>query len=360
MRYIKKNRTSRVALLNTKLVDKIKKLRFMNNVKAIITGIEAFLPDYILTNQELSTMVETTDEWIMSRIGVKERRILKEDGLGTSHMGAEAVKKLLAKTGTKPEEVDMLICATVTPDMLFPATANIICDKVGIMNAWGYDINAGCSGFIFSFNSIASIIETGRAKKVVFVTGERMSAITNYQDRTTCPLFGDAAVAMMIEPSMDPSLGLQDAILHVDGIGRNYLYQKAGGSLFPPTLETIKNREHYIFQDGPVVFKYAVSRMADVSVEMMNKHNIKIEDVAYLIPHQANLRIIDATGKRMGLSKDKILINIEKFGNTAGTSIPLVLWDFEKKFRKGDTLILSAFGAGFTWGALYYKWGYNS
>lgn len=332
----------------------------MNNKKAIITGIEAFLPDYILTNQEISTMVDTTDEWIMTRIGVKERRILKEDGLGTSHMGAEAVKKLLAKTGTNPDEIDMVICATVTPDMFFPATANIICDKAGIMNAWGYDINAGCSGFIFSFATVASLIESGRAKKIILVTGERMSSVTDYKDRTTCPLFGDAAVAMLIEPTEDLSLGLQDSILRVDGLGRQYLYQKAGGSLYPTTQETIKNKEHYIYQDGQVVFKYAVSRMADVSVEIMNKHNLKAEDIAYLIPHQANLRIIDATGKRMGLNKDKILINIEKFGNTAGTSIPLVLWEFEKKFKKGDTLIFSAFGAGFTWGAVYYKWSYNS
>ena len=332
----------------------------MSNKKAIITGIEAFLPEYILTNDEIATMVDTTDEWIMSRIGVKERRILKEDGLGTSHLGAEAVKKLLVKTGTKPEEIDILICATVTPDMLFPATANVICDKVGIMNAWGYDINAGCSGFLFSFATVASFIETGLAKKVVLVTGERMSSITNYQDRTTCPLFGDAAVAMLIEPTEDLSLGLQDSILHVDGIGRQFLYQKSGGSMYPATEETVKNREHFIYQDGQVVFKYAVSRMADVSVEMMEKHNLKAEDIAFLIPHQANMRIIEATGRRMGLTKEKILINIEKFGNTAGTSIPLVLWEFEKKMKKGDTLIFSAFGAGFTWGAMYYKWSYDS
>jgi 3-oxoacyl-[acyl-carrier-protein] synthase-3 len=328
--------------------------------KAVITGIEAFLPDYVLTNDELATMVDTTDEWIMSRIGVKERRILKEDGLGTSYMGTEAVKKLLKKTGTSPDEIDMLVCATVTPDMLFPATANVICDKAGIMNAWGYDINAGCSGFIFTLATIAPFIETGKAKKVIIVTGERMSCITNYQDRTTCPLFGDAAVAMLVEPSEDGSLGLFDSILHVDGVGRQFLFQKAGGSLYPPTEETVRAREHYIYQDGQVVFKYAVSRMADVSAEIMEKHNLTAKDVAYLIPHQANLRIIDATGKRMGLSKEKILVNIEKFGNTAGTSIPLVLWEFEKRFRKGDTLILSAFGAGFTWGALYYKWGYDS
>ena len=328
-------------------------------MKAVIKGIGGYIPEYILTNQELSTMVDTTDEWIMTRIGVKERRILKEDGLGTSYMGTLAVENLLNKTGVAKDEIDMLICATVTPDMLFPATANIICDKVGIKNAWGYDINAGCSGFIFSLSTVASFIESGRAKKIILVTGERMSSITNYQDRTTCPLFGDGAVAMLVEATDDPTIGLMDEILHVDGVGRQYLFQKAGGSMYPPTQETIRNREHYIYQDGQVVFKYAVSRMADVSVEMMERHNLKASDIAYLIPHQANLRIIDATAKRMGLKKDKVLINIEKFGNTAGTSIPLVLWEFEKKFKKGDTLILSAFGAGFTWGALYYKWGYD-
>ena len=306
----------------------------MDNKRAIITGIEAFLPEYILNNDEISTMVDTTDEWIMTRIGVKERRILKEDGLGTSHMGAEAVKRLLEKTKTKVEDVDLLLCATVTPDMLFPATANIICDKVGIKNAWGYDINAGCSGFLFSFATATSFIRSRLAKKIVLVTGERMSSITDYQDRTTCPLFGDAAVAMLIEPCADETLGLQDQILHVDGIGRHYLYQRAGGSLYPPTEETIIKREHYIHQDGQTVFKYAVSRMADVSVEIMEKHGLKADDIAYLIPHQANMRIIEATGKRMGLNTEKILINIEKFGNTAGTSIPLVLWEFEKKFKK--------------------------
>lgn len=303
-------------------------------------------------------MVDTTDEWIMTRIGVRERHILKEDGLGTSYMGAEAVRKLLEKTNTSPDDIDMVLCATVTPDMLFPATANIISDKVGITNAWGYDINAGCSGFLFSFATASSFIQSGQAKKIVLVTGERMSSITDYQDRSTCPLFGDAAVAMLIEPTTEESMGLQDQILRVDGIGRHYLYQKSGGSMYPATEETVKNREHFIHQDGQTVFKYAVSRMADVSVEIMEKHNLKAEDIAYLIPHQANMRIIEATGKRMGLQNDKILINIEKFGNTAGTSIPLVLWEFEKNFKKGDTLIFSAFGAGFTWGSMLYKWAY--
>ncbi|MFA5713048.1 MAG: beta-ketoacyl-ACP synthase III [Bacteroidales bacterium] len=331
----------------------------MKKNKAVITAVEAYLPDYILTNDELSTMVDTTDEWIMSRIGVKERRILKEDGLGTSYMGERAVLKLLEKSGVAPEEIDLLICATVTGDMIFPATANIICDKVGIKNSWGYDINAGCSGFIFSFETVASLIESGRSKKAILVTGERMSGITDYTDRTTCPLFGDAAVAMLIEPTQEEGIGLLDSLLRVDGVGRHHLYQKAGGSLYPPTLESVKNREHYIYQDGQTVFKYAVSRMADVSVELMEKNNISSQDIAYLIPHQANMRIIEATGKRMGLEREKILINIERYGNTSATSIPLVIWDFEKRFKKGDILIMSAFGAGFTWGSLYYRWGYD-
>jgi 3-oxoacyl-[acyl-carrier-protein] synthase-3 len=331
------------------------------NVKsrAIITAIEGYVPEFILDNEMLSKMVDTTDEWIMSRIGVKERRILREDGLGTSHLGEMAVKKLLEKTGIKPEEIDMLLCATVSPDMMFPATANIICDKTGITNAWGYDINAGCSGFIFSFETAAAFIESGRAKKMILVTGERMSSITDYTDRTTCPLFGDAAVAMLIEPTQQEDMGLLDSILHVDGVGRHYLFQKAGGSMYPATEESVKNREHFVYQDGQTVFKYAVSRMADVSVELMEKNNITSEDIAYLIPHQANMRIIEATGKRMGLQKEKILINIEKYGNTAGTSIPLVMWDFEKRFKKGDIVIMSAFGAGFTWGSMYYKWAYD-
>ncbi len=325
--------------------------------RAVIKGIEGSLPDYILTNQEIEKMVDTSDQWIRERTGILERRILKQDGLGTSEMGADAVRKLLKATGTKTEDVDMLICATVSPDMLFPATANIICDKVGIKNAWGFDINAGCSGFIYSFSTVDAFIRAGKAKKVILVCGERMSAMTDYTDRNTCPLFGDAAVAMLVEPTDDPGEGLIDYEHHVDGIGRHYLYQKAGGSCYPPTAETVARREHYIYQDGKTVFKYAVSNMADVSVNMMEKHNLKADDIAYLIPHQANLRILSATGHRMGLSDDKILINIEKYGNTAGTSIPLVLWDFKKKFKKGDNLIISAFGAGFTWGAMYYKWG---
>ena len=330
----------------------------MSKLRAVITGIEAFLPSYVLDNEELATMVDTSDEWIMSRVGIKERRILRENGLGTSFMGEQAVKKLLRRTDTNPDEIQLLICATVSPDMLFPATANIISDKCGILNAWGYDLNAGCSGFLFSFETVRRFIETGQYKKTILVCGERMSGMTDYTDRTTCPLFGDGAVAMLIEPTEDESLGFQDSILHVDGIGRNYLYQTAGGSLYPPTIETVTKRQHYIHQEGQQVFKYAVSRMADVSAEMMQKHNLTADDIAYLIPHQANLRIIDATARRMGLSHDKVLIDIQKFGNTAGTSIPLALWDFKEKFKKGDTLIFSAFGAGFTWGSVLYRWAY--
>jgi len=330
----------------------------MSKLRAVITGIEAFLPSYVLDNEELATMVDTSDEWIMSRVGIKERRILRENGLGTSFMGEQAVKKLLRRTDTDPDEIQLLICATVSPDMLFPATANIISDKCGILNAWGYDMNAGCSGFLFSFETVRRFVETGLYKKVILVCGERMSGMTDYTDRTTCPLFGDGAVAMLIEPTEDESLGFQDSILHVDGIGRHYLYQTAGGSLYPPTIETVTKRQHYIHQEGQQVFKYAVSRMADVSAEMMQKHNLTADDIAYLIPHQANLRIIDATARRMGLSRDKVLINIQKFGNTAGTSIPLALWDFKEKFKKGDTLIFSAFGAGFTWGSVLYRWGF--
>ncbi len=330
----------------------------MSKLRAVITGIEAFLPSYVLDNEELATMVDTSDEWIMSRVGIKERRILRENGLGTSFMGEQAVKKLLRRTDTNPDEIQLLICATVSPDMLFPATANIISDKCGILNAWGYDLNAGCSGFLFSFETVRRFIETGQYKKAILVCGERMSGMTDYTDRTTCPLFGDGAVAMLIEPTEDESFGFQDSILHVDGIGRHYLYQTAGGSLYPPTIETVTKRQHYIHQEGQQVFKYAVSRMADVSAEMMQKHNLTADDIAYLIPHQANLRIIDATARRMGLSHDKVLIDIQKFGNTAGTSIPLALWDFKEKFKKGDTLIFSAFGAGFTWGSVLYRWAY--
>ncbi len=331
----------------------------MNKINAAITGVAGYVPDYILTNDELSQMVDTSDEWIMTRIGIKERRLLKEEGKGTSDMGAEAVKSLLGKTNTNPEEIDLLICTTVTPDMLFPATANIICDKVGIKNAFSFDMNAGCSGFLFGMSSAAKFVESGRYKKVVLVGADKMSAIVDYEDRSVSPIFGDGAGAVLFEPTTE-DVGVIDEILHVDGAGRKHLHQKAGGSVKPPTHETIDAREHYIYQEGQAVFKAAVKGMADVSVEMMEKHNISAEDLAWLVPHQANLRIISATAKRMNLSPEKVMINIEKYGNTTDGTLPLLLWEWEKQLKKGDKLIFSTFGAGFTWGAIYLKWAYNS
>ena len=330
----------------------------MANIRAAITGVGAYLPEYRLTNEEISKMVDTSDEWIMQRIGIKERRILKEEGKATSDMGARAVENLLEKTGTSPEEVDMLICATITPDMNLPATANIIAHKTNIHNAWSFDLNAACSGFIFSLATATQFIESGRYKKVVIVAAEKMSAIINYEDRTTCPLFGDGASAVLIEPNTE-DLGVIDYINRVDGLGRYHLHIKAGGSLKPASEETVKNKEHYLYQEGQAVFKAAVSSMADVAVEMMQKHNIGSEDIAWLVPHQANMRIIEATARRMGISKDQVMINISKYGNTTAATIPLCLWDYEKQLKKGDNIILAAFGAGFTWGSTYLKWAYD-
>lgn len=330
----------------------------MKGIRAAITGVSAYLPEYRLTNEELSKMVDTTDEWIMQRIGIKERRILTEKGKATSDMGVEAVRSLLQKTGTSPDEVDLLLCATITPDMPFPATANIIAHKVGIHNAWSFDINAACSGFIFTLITASQFVESGRYKKVVVVGADMMSAITNYKDRTTCTLFGDAGTAVLLEPSKDEN-GIIDHIHHVDGLGRSHLHMKAGGSLRPASHETVANDEHFIYQEGQTVFKYAVSKMADVSVEMMEKHGLNSENLAWLVPHQANMRIIDATARRMGLDPSKVMINIEKYGNTTAATIPLCLFDYEKQLKKGDNIILSAFGAGFTWGSVYLKWAYD-
>lgn len=331
----------------------------MQNIHAAITGIGAFLPEYRLTNEELSTMVDTSDEWIMQRIGIKERRIMKESGKATSDMGVKAVNQLLEKTNTSPEEVDLLICATITPDRPFPATANIISRKARLLNAWSYDISAACSGFVFALTTAASFVESGRYKKVIVVGADMMSAVTDYTDRNTCPLFGDGASAVMLEPTTE-RLGVIDHINHTDGKGRHYLHIKAGGSKKPASIETIENREHFVHQDGKTVFKYAVSRMADVAVEIMAKNNVKPEDLAWLVPHQANLRIIDAIARRMDISPTQVMINIEKYGNTTAATIPLCLYDYEKKLKKGDNIILAAFGAGFTWGSVYLKWAYNS
>lgn len=330
----------------------------MKVIRAAITGVSAYLPEYRLTNEELSKMVDTTDEWIMQRIGIKERRILTEKGKATSDMGVEAVRSLLQKTGTSPDEVDLLLCATITPDMPFPATANIIAHKAGIHNAWSFDINAACSGFIFTLITASQFVESGRYKKVVVVGADMMSAITNYKDRTTCTLFGDAGTAVLLEPSKDEN-GIIDHIHHVDGLGRSHLHMKAGGSLRPASHETVANDEHFIYQEGQTVFKYAVSKMADVSVEMMEKHGLNSGNLAWLVPHQANMRIIDATARRMGLDPSKVMINIEKYGNTTAATIPLCLFDYEKQLKKGDNIILSAFGAGFTWGSVYLKWAYD-
>ena len=330
----------------------------MEKLRAAITGINAWVPEYRLTNQELSKMVDTSDEWIMQRVGIKERRILKGEGLGTSDMGEQAVKGLLEKTNISPDEIDLLICATVTPDMAFPATANIICDKVGIMNAFSFDLEAACSGFLFALQTGAQYVESGRYKKVIVVGADKMSSITDYTDRTTCPLFGDAAGAVLLEPTTE-EIGLIDHILRTDGSGRKFLHLKAGGSVKPSSHETIDAKEHFIYQEGQSVFKFAVSKMADVSVEIMEKNNLKSEDIAYLVPHQANLRIIDATGRRMGLPPEKVMINIQNYGNTTAATIPLCIWEYEKSLKKGDVLILAAFGGGFTWGAIYLKWAYD-
>ncbi|MBL7973249.1 MAG: ketoacyl-ACP synthase III [Prolixibacteraceae bacterium] len=330
----------------------------MEKIRAAITGIGAFLPDYRLTNEELSTWVETSDEWIMQRIGIKERRIMKDEGQATSDMGAAAVKQLLEKTGTKPEEIDLLICATITPDSPLPAAANIINYKAGLINAWGFDLNAACSGFIFGLTTGAKFIESGQYKKVIVLGADMMSAITNYKDRTTCPLFGDGAAAVLLEPTHE-NLGVIDHINRVDGSGSQFLQIKAGGSLRPASNETVYNDEHFVAQEGQAVFKSAVSNMADVAVEMMEKHHISGKDLAWFVPHQANMRIIDAVGRRMGIDKDRVMINIQKYGNTTAATIPLCLYDYENQLRKGDNIILAAFGAGFTWGSIFLKWAYD-
>jgi 3-oxoacyl-[acyl-carrier-protein] synthase-3 len=327
-------------------------------IRAAITGVAGYVPEYILTNEELSRMVDTTDEWIMTRIGIRERHILKEEGKATSDMAAKAVESLLAKTGTKPEDVDMLVWCGVTSDMAFPATANIISDKTGVKNAFGFDLNAGCSSFLFAMATVAQFIETGRCKKIVLVGAEKMSSITDYTDRSTCPLFGDGAAAVLVEPTSE-ELGFIDSILKVDGAGRKHLYQAAGGSLLPPSMETVLRRQHYIYQEGQPVFKAAVSNMADTALEIMKRNNLTSETVDWLVPHQANMRIIDATGNRMGLPREKVMINIDRYGNTSAATIPLCLWDWESKLKKGDNLVIATFGAGFTWGALYLKWAYT-
>lgn len=331
----------------------------MEKIRAAITGVAAYLPDYILTNDEISRMVDTSDEWIMTRVGIKTRRILREPGKGTSDLATPAVEELLRKTHTHPDEVDLIICSTVTPDHPFPATANIIADKVGIKNAFGFDLNAACSSFLYGLSVASRFVESGRYKKVVLVGADKMSSITDYTDRTTCPLFGDAAGAILLEPTTDPDAGVIDEILRSDGYGRVHLHQKAGGSVKPASHQTVEAREHYIYQEGQAVFKAAVAAMADVAVEMMQRHQLTPETLAWLVPHQANNRIIEAVARRMELPKEKVMINIEKYGNTTSATLPLCLWEWEPRLRKGDNIILATFGAGFTWGSIYLKWAYD-
>lgn len=331
----------------------------MSKIKAAITGVGGYVPDYILDNIEISHMVDTSDEWIMQRIGIRERRILKEKGKATSDMGAMAVNELLEKTNTAPENIELLICATITGDMPFPSTANLISYKTGLVNAFSYDINAACSGFIFALETARRFIESGGYKKVIVVGADMMSSITDYSDRTTCPLFGDGAAAVLLEPATNEE-GIMDSILSVDGSGYKFLHCKAGGSLKPCSHETVDAKEHFIFQEGQAVFKVAVSKMADISVEIMERNNLKPEDLNWLVPHQANMRIIEATARRMGIKPGQVLINIERYGNTTAATIPLCLWDFEKRLNKGDNIILTAFGAGYTWGTIYLKWAYSS
>lgn len=329
----------------------------MSKIHAVITGVGGYVPDYILNNQELSSMMDTSDEWITTRVGIKERHILKDKHLGTSFLAAKAVEDLFAKTQHTPDEIELIICATTTADHIFPSCASMIAGKTGIKNALAFDIQAACSGFITGLGLGTAFIQSGKYKKILVIGAEKMSAITDYTDRTTAPLFGDAAAVVLLEATSE-ELGIMDSLIHTDGIGAKHLQMKAGGSANPTSAETLEKREHYIYQEGQAVFKHAVSNMSDVSAQIMEKNNLTKDDVAWLIPHQANLRIIDAVAKRTGVEHDKIIINIERYGNTSAASIPLCIWESESKFKKGDNIILTAFGAGFTWGAVYLKWGY--
>jgi 3-oxoacyl-[acyl-carrier-protein] synthase-3 len=330
----------------------------MSKITAAITGVGGYVPDYILTNKELESKVETNDEWITSRTGIKERRILKGEGLGTSHLAEKAVMDVLKKTNTNPLDIDLLVCCTTTPDYIFPATGNLLCEMCGLKNAFSYDLNAACSGFLFGLVTGSQFIETGKYKKVLVVGADKMSAIVNYEDRATCILFGDGAGVVLLEPSTE-GFGVIDSVLKTDGSGADYLCQKAGGSRRPPSIETVTNKEHYAFQEGATVFKSAVTNMSGVAAEIMERNKLTANDVTWLVPHQANKRIIDATAARMGVAEDKVMINIHKYGNTTNATIPLVMWDYEKKLKKGDNLILAAFGGGFTWGSIYLKWAYD-
>tara|TARA_B100000768_G_scaffold46344_1_gene45135 strand:- start:8534 stop:9532 length:999 start_codon:yes stop_codon:yes gene_type:complete len=331
----------------------------MTKTTAAITAVSGWVPDYVLTNEELEKMVDTNDEWITSRTGIKERRILKGEGLGSSDLAVNAINLLLEKRGIGAEEIDLIICATATPDMMFPSTACIIADKIGAKNAFGYDLMAACSGFLFSVATASKYIETGTYKKIVVVGADKMSSIVDYEDRQTCIIFGDGAGAVLLEPDTE-GFGVQDSILKSNGEGRHYLKMEGGGSVNPASYATIDAKQHYIHQEGQTVFKFAVKGMADVSEEIMKKNNLTGDDIAWLVPHQANKRIIDATANRMGVGTDKVMLNISKYGNTTNGTIPLCLWEWESQLNKGDNIILAAFGGGFTWGSIYLKWAYNS
>lgn len=327
----------------------------MSKITAAITAVGGYVPDYILYNSELEKMVDTTNEWIISRTGITERRILKGEGKGTSDLAAPAVQELLKKRGISADEIELLICATTTPDYVFPATANIICDKVGAKNAFGFDVQAACSGFLFALVTGSKYIEAGQFKKVIVVGADKMSSIVDYTDRTTCVLFGDAGGAVLLEPDTD-GYGICDSLLRSDGSGRIFLHQKAGGSANPPSHLTIDRKEHFVYQEGQSVFKFAVVKMADISAEIMEKNNLTADDIAFLVPHQANKRIIDATARRMGVGPEKVMLNIQKYGNTTNATIPLCLWEYQPQLKKGDNLILAAFGGGFTWGSIWIRW----
>lgn len=329
----------------------------MSKITAAITGVNGWAPEYRLTNEELSTMVDTNDEWITTRTGIKERRILKGDGLGTSDIGVNAINGLLEKKNMSADEIDLIICATATPDMVFPSTACVIADKVGAKNAFAFDLMAACSGFLYALTTASKYVESGAYKKVIVVGADKMSSIVDYEDRQTCVIFGDGAGAVLLEPNED-GLGVQDAILKSDGAGREFLHMKAGGSVKPASHESVDAKEHFVYQDGQTVFKFAVTNMADVSAEIMERNNLTGDDVAWLVPHQANKRIIDATARRMGVGTEKVMLNIQKYGNTTNGTIPLCLWEWEDKLKKGDNLVLAAFGGGFTWGSIYLKWAY--
>ncbi|HJD52179.1 MAG TPA: ketoacyl-ACP synthase III [Candidatus Avibacteroides avistercoris] len=330
----------------------------MEKINAVITGVGGYVPDYVLTNDELARMVDTNDEWIMTRIGVKERRILNEEGLGTSYMARKAAKQLMKKTNSNPDDIDAIIVATTTPDYHFPSTASILCDKLGLRNAYAMDLQAACCGFLYGLETAASMIVSGRHKKVILVGADKMSSMVDYTDRATCPIFGDGAAAVMLEATTE-EFGVIDSILRTDGKGLPFLHMKAGGSVCPPSYFTVDNKMHYIHQEGRTVFKYAVSNMSNVTAQIAERNNLNKDNIAWIVPHQANLRIIDAVAQRLEIPMEHVMINIQRYGNTSAGTLPLCLWDFESQLRKGDNMIFTAFGAGFTWGAIYVKWGYD-